>query len=47
MTNWNSLVNSNPHDNYDRIITLINDAKEKHLPNKTVKFNKNKNKKSK
>ena len=40
-------VDSNPHDNYDRFITLINDAKEKHLPKKTVKFNKKKHKKSK
>ena len=38
---------SNPQDNYDRFITLINDAKEKHLPKKTVKFNKRKHKKSK
>ena len=38
-------VDSNPHDNYDRFITLINDAKEKHLPKKTVKFNKKKHKK--
>ena len=29
-------VDSNPHDNYDRFITLINNAKEKHLPKKTV-----------
>ena len=40
-------VDSNPHDNYDRFITLINDAKEKQLPKKTVKFNKKKHKKSK
>ena len=41
------LNDSNPQDNYDRFITLINDAKEKHLPKKTVKFNKRKHKKSK
>ena len=40
-------VDSNPHDNYDRFITLINNAKEKHLPKKTVKFNKKKQKQSK
>ena len=40
-------VDSNPHDNYDLFTTLINDAKEKHLPKKTVKFNKEKHKKSK
>ena len=33
-------VYSNPHVNYDCFITLINDVKEKHLPKKTVKFNK-------
>ena len=37
-------VDSNPYNNYDRIITLINDAKEKHLPKKTVQFNKKKHK---
>ena len=41
------LNDSNPQDNYDRFITLINDAKEKHLPKKTEKFNKRKHKKSK
>ena len=41
------LNDSNPQNNYDRFITLINDAKEKHLPKKTVKFNKRKHKKSK
>ena len=41
------LNDSNPQDNYDRFITLINDAKEQHLPKKTVKFNKRKHKKSK
>ena len=40
-------VDCNPLDNYDRFITLINDAKEKHLPKKTVKFNKKKHKISK
>ena len=50
MDNYDKLeqsVDSNPDDNYDHFITLINDAKEKHLPNKTVKFNKKKHKKSK
>ena len=41
------LNDNNPQDNYDRFITLINDAKEKHLPKKTVKFNKGKHNKSK
>ena len=33
-------VENNPHDNYDRLNTWINNANEKHLPKKTVKFNK-------
>ena len=41
------LNGSNPQDDYGRFITLINDAKENHLPKKTVKFNKRKYRKSK
>ena len=35
-------VDSNPHDNYDCFIKLINDAKGKHLPKKIIKFNEKK-----
>ena len=40
-------VDSKNYDNYDSFVTLINDAKEKHLPKKTTKFNKKKHKKTK
>ena len=40
-------IDSDPQKNYNRIIALLNDAKGKRLPKKTVRFNKNKHKKSK
>ena len=40
-------IDSNPHENYDIFMKLIQDAKNLHFPKKTVKFNKKKHKKSK
>ena len=40
-------IDSDPQENYARFIALLNDAKNKHLPRKRVRFNKHKHKKSK
>ena len=40
------VIDSDPQENYDRIIALLNEAKNKHLPRKRVRFNKHKHKKS-
>ena len=40
-------IDSDPQKNYDCFIALLNGAKNKHLPKKRVRFNKNKHKKSK
>ena len=40
-------IDSDPQENYARFIALLNDAKDKHLPRKRVRFNKHKHKKSK
>ena len=40
-------IDSNPQKNYARFIALLNDAKDKHLPRKMVRFNKHKHTKSK
>ena len=41
------LIDSNPHENYDTFMKIIQQAKDTHLPRKTVKFKKKKHKKSK
>ena len=40
-------IDSNPHENYDTFMKIIQQAKDTHLPRKTVKFKKKKHKKSK
>ena len=40
-------IDSNPHENYDIFMKIIQQAKDTHLPRKTVKFEKKKHKKSK
>ena len=40
-------IDSNPHENYDTFMKIIQQAKDTHLPRKTVKFIKKKHKKSK
>ena len=43
----NNNVNPNPSKNYDIFIKLLQDAKDKHLPVRKIKFNKYKHKKNK
>ena len=43
----NNNVNANPSKNYDTFIKLLQDAKDKHLPVRKIKFNKYKHKKNK
>ena len=43
----NNNVNANPSKNYDIFIKLLQDAKDKHLPVRKIKFNKYKYKKNK
>ena len=31
-------IDSDPQENYDRFIALLNDAKNKHLPRKSVRY---------
>ena len=40
-------IDSDPQENYDCFIALMNGTKNKHLPKKRVRFTKNKPKKSK
>ena len=40
-------IDSNPHENYDTFMKIVQQAKDTHLPRKTVKFNKKKHKKFK
>ena len=40
-------IDSSPHEKYDIVMKLIQDAKNLHFPKKTDKFNKKKHKKSK
>ena len=40
-------IDSDPQENYDSFIALLNDAKNKHLPRKRGRFNKHKHNKSK
>ena len=40
-------IGSDHQENYDRFIVLLNDAKNKHLPRKRLRFNKHKHKNSK
>ena len=40
-------IDSDLQENYDRFMALLNDAKNKHLPRKRVRFNKHKHKKFK
>ena len=37
-------INCDPNENYDKFLNCVTDAKNKHLPIKTVKFNKRKHK---
>ena len=37
-------IGSDPQENYDRFIALLNDTKNKHLPRKRVRFNIHKHK---
>ena len=39
-------IDSDPQENYARFIALLNDAKDKHLPRKRIRFNKRKHKNS-
>ena len=43
----NNNVNANPSKNYDTFIKLLQDAKDKHLPVRKIKFNEYKHKKNK
>ena len=43
----NNDINANPTDNYKIFLAIIQEAKNKHLPTKKVKFNKYKHKKNK
>ena len=43
----NNNVNANPSKNYDTFLKLLQDAKDKHLPVRRIKFNKYKHKKNK
>ena len=43
----NNNVNANPSQNYDKFIKLLQEAKNKHLPVRKIKFNKYKHKKNK
>ena len=43
----NNNVNANPSKNYDTFIKLLQDAKDKHLLVRKIKFNKYKHKKNK
>ena len=40
-------IDSNPYENYDTFMKIIQQAKDTHFPRKTVKFKKKKHKKSK
>ena len=42
----NQNINDSPEDNYNKFASLLNHAREKHLPIKLVKYNKKRHKKS-
>ena len=42
----NQNINDSPKDNYNKFASLLNHAREKHLPIKLVKYNKKRHKKS-
>ena len=45
-TTFENNLHSDPNDNYNKLETVITEAKKTHLPEKTVKFNKHKHKRN-
>ena len=46
MNNIDNNITADPNENYEKMITVIGNAMKKHIPDKRVKFNKHKHKKS-